>query len=169
MTLQPDGQHLRSQPLPAAHGYTRGGKVRLTPSTGPQRGNTLTIATITETEPTGLIVFVETRLPLPTTACAIRLDEELHAGRQLGKILDDNRLNIGAGDGVQVGDLYEVLGPPIIDETAPGRALGRQVIGTVRITHTEAAFADFELQQGQAEKGRFVRPKSPSAPKKPAP
>ena len=163
LTLEPDGQHLRSRPLPSAHGFTRGGKVRLVAVSGPQRGRTLQLATITEAEPAGLLVFADSRTPsLPALTCAIPVREEIHAGRELGKILDDNRLNIGAGDGVKVGDLYEVLGPAIIDETAPGRTLGRPAIGTLRITKTDAAFSEFTRQDGQAEEGHFVRPKRPN-------
>lgn len=162
MTLERDGQHLRSPSLPATHGFSRGGKVRLVAASGPERGRTLGLATITETEPTGLVVFADTpAASLPGVACAIPLREEIQIGRELGKILAEHRLNIGAGDGVHVGDLYEVLGPAIVDETAPGRTLGRQAIGTIRITKTDAAFADFTLQDGQAPKDSFVRPKRP--------
>lgn len=162
MTLERDGQHLRSPSLPATHGFSRGGKVRLVAASGPERGRTLGLATITETEPSGLVVFADTpAASLPGVACAILLREEIQIGRELGKILAEHRLNIGAGDGVHVGDLYEVLGPAIVDETAPGRTLGRQAIGTIRITNTDAAFADFTLQDGQAPKDSFVRPKRP--------
>lgn len=162
MTLERDGQHLRSPPLPATHGFSRGGKVRLVAASGPERGRTLGLATITETESTGLVVFADTpAASLPGVACAIPLREEIQIGRELGKILVEHRLNIGAGDRVHVGDLYEVLGPAIVDETAPGRTLGRQAIGTIRITKTDAAFADFTLQDGQAPKDSFVRPKRP--------
>lgn len=161
ITKQADGVRYRSQPLSTAHSYTRGGQLRLLALDGPESGSTLHIATITEAEPSGLVLYVAPRAApvLPRRACAVPLRDEVQAGRELGKVLDDRTVNIGAGDRVQVGDLYDVLGDPISDATATARPLGRRYIGVIRITATHAAHAEFSRESGQAPAGHFIQAK----------
>ena len=144
--------------LPAQNGYARAGKLRLLESEGATPGQLLTTATIVEAEGSRMEVHPESAVSA-LKVCAVLLGEVLHAGKELGKLLEDNRINLGSGDGVKVGALYEVLGDAVMDAESTGRSLGRKKIGTVRVTAVDSLYSEVKRVDGDVAKGSFVRAK----------
>jgi len=144
--------------LPEQNGYARAGKLRLLESEGRTLGHMLTTGTIVEAEGSRMEVHPE-RAIFAIKVCAVPLGEALHAGRELGKLVEDHRISLGAGDGVIVGALYEVLGDAVTDADLVGRSLGRKKIGTIRVTAVDGLHSEVERVDGEVTKGSFVRAK----------
>ena len=144
--------------LPAQNGYARAGKLRLLEFEGTTPGQLLTTATIVEAEGSRMEVHPESAVSA-LKVCAVPLGEVLHAGKELGKLLEDNRINLGSGDGVKVGALYEVLGDAVMDAESTGRSLGRKKIGTVRVTAVDSLYSEVQRVDGDVAKGSFVQAK----------
>ena len=140
----------------AANGYARGGKLQLVGIGGPTQGQMLSLATVVEADGARLEVHAERKV-VDSKVCAAPLGEALHAGKELGKLIEDNRINLGSGDGVKVSALYDVLGAVVSDEDSTGRSLGRKKIGTVRVTAVDSVFSEVERVEGTVAKGSFVR------------
>lgn len=84
------------------------------------------------------------------------------AGRSrniIGQVVSMNpiRINIGSGAGVQVGDIYLILGDAVIDHSAQGSSLGRDINGSLRIVSVEVLFSRAELLDGRIEQGDYVK------------
>ncbi len=152
------GANYQTGKLPIPSGYARAGRLKLQSAGGADQGRVLTTATIVEAEGARMEVHPDRTLTEPKV-CAVPLGEALHVGRDLGKLVEGGRINLGSGDGVKVGALYEVLGDAVGDEDASGRSLGRRKIGTVRVTAVDSVFSEVERVEGEVSKGRFVRAK----------
>lgn len=142
---------------PAGHGYIRGSKLVLLAAEGPARGRRLGYGTVVDAEPAFLSLVAEHLEQPPLRACIAPLPEVVQLGRGLGKLLDDGRINLGSGDGVHIGDVYEVLGGSVADADVGARSLGRQAVGRVVVTAVETAFSSITVEQGLAQPGSFVR------------
>lgn len=152
------GPNYQTGKLPIPNGYARAGRLKLQSVGGADQGRVLTTATIVEAEGARMEVHPDRTLTEPKV-CAVPLGEALNVGRDLGKLVEAGRINLGSGDGVKVGALYEVLGDAVGDEDASGRSLGRRKIGTVRVTAVDSVFSEVERVDGEVSKGRFVRAK----------
>lgn len=156
-TRQAGSLRYQAANLPAGHGYSRGIKVALLAVDGAERGHRLGYGSIVEVEARDLALVAEHLEQLPPRLCATPLGESIQVGRALGKLLPSGHINMGSGDGVRIGDRYEVLGEAIADADAAGRSLGRSGIGVLRVTAVESTHATVFTERGEAPAGSFVR------------
>lgn len=157
VTQQSGSLRYQTERPPAGHGYIRGSKLVLLAAEGPARGRRLGYGTVVEAEPTFLSLVAEHLEQPPGRACIAPLPEVVQLGRGLGKLLEGGRINLGSGDGLHVGDLYEVLGSSVADADVGARSLGRQAVGRVVVTAVETAFSAVSVENGLAPSGSFVR------------
>jgi len=153
--------------LPLNHNYQRGDYVLLrAPVSHSRDAISVGLATIVEPMSQTAKAVIEFVDPAAKELCAGPISEKVQIGKEVGTVLSrtaDGRvkLNIGASDGVLVGDSYQVLGMVVSDADLCGRSLGREPIGSVKVTDVGGFYAWALLIDGQASAGNFVRRVAP--------
>ena len=119
-----------------------------------------------ESQGNELLAMVES-LPSKATDLTLRagpMPDRVRVGKTLGVILPQKEpshgqvlLNLGDGDGVAVGDYYNVLGAPVSDADASGKSLGRPAVGLLKIQSVEALTAVATVEQGSGDGGAYVK------------
>lgn len=166
--------------LPPHHNYQRGDAILLRDfSSQGHDSPPIGWATIVDPMAQSAKAVIEALEPSKETVPNLRagpMPEKLHIGKEMGTIVKktpDGRvqINIGDGDGVEVGDRYDVLGPSVTDADLWGRSLGRDRIGQLKVVEIGGLYALAETLTGQAGIGNFVRrlPRTISAMGLPAP
>ena len=165
---------LRVSKLPVGHGFARGALLLLHSVQG-RRLQPIGYAMVVRPQPREVEAVVQV---LPKDAQAFPLlagpmPEKAPLGKSLGVVLSQRPqpvavakedeetervlLNLGAGDGVRVGDYYHALGDAVSDADASGRSLGRATVGLLKVLAVEGLTATAGIEQGIAPAGAFVR------------
>jgi tetratricopeptide (TPR) repeat protein len=167
-------QLVRVSKLAEIHGFVRGSLLLLHSLQG-RRSQPVGYAMVVRAQPREVEAVVQV---LPKDAQAFPLSagpmpEKAPLGKSLGVVLsqrpqpvsvakddeDSERvlLNLGAGDGVQIGDYFHALGDAVSDADASGRSLGRTAVGLVKVLAVDTLTATAGIEQGTAPAGAFVR------------
>lgn len=154
--LSSDGQ-LEIRNLPQGHGFQRGSQLLVYRGSRNRAHPLIQVGTAQVVEALGQSLIADgTRLPASykgEVLCAGILQDNIRVAGEWGRILptdseDLARINLGQGDGVKVGDVYEVMGSAISDADISGRSLGRHVTGLLRVIKVSTLFAEVERRQG---------------------